>query len=118
MSAVQSCIDFTAARAQRDAGMSQALTAAERRDEEWPELAYGFLCRYARTHATFISEEATAEADRLSYGSPTDPRAWGHVFQRAARANVITKIGYGISQRRHLSPTPLWESRVYVGGAA
>lgn len=114
----QLAIDFAAARAARDAGMSQAITAAERQDDEWPELAYGFLCRYARSHATFISEEATAEADRLGYGSPTDPRAWGHVFQRAARANVIAKIGYGISQRRHLSPTPLWESRVFAGGAA
>lgn len=111
-------IDFAAARAQRDAGMQQAMEAAERRDDAWPELAYGFLCRYARTHEQFISEDATAEADRMGYGSPADDRAWGPVFQRAARNNIIQRIGYGTSRRRHLSPTPLWRSLVFSGSVA
>lgn len=116
----QLAIDFAAARAARDAGMTQALQHAERVDDEWPELAYGFLFRYARTHEQFISEEATAEAARLGLGSPADPRAWGAIFKRAAStANgampFIQKVGYGISQRRHLSPTPLWRSLVFAG---
>ena len=111
----QLTIDFAAARAARDAGMTQALQRAERVDDEWPELAYEFLVGYARTHAQFISEEATAEADRLGYGSPADGRAWGAIFKRAARDEVIQRIGYGISQRRHLSPTPLWRSLVFAG---
>lgn len=114
----QSVLDFTAARAERDAGMNRAHDAAARRDEEWPDLAYGFLVRYATTHAEFISEELTAMADRMGYGSPADPRAWGAIFQRAARAGVIQRIGYGVSQRRHLSPTPLWRSLVFGGSAA
>ncbi|NII73232.1 hypothetical protein FHW84_001801 [Dyella sp. SG562] len=114
----QSVLDFTAARADRDAGMSRAHDAAARRDEDWPDAAYGFLVRYARTHEQFISEELTAMADRMGYSSPADPRAWGAIFQRAARNNIIQRIGYGVSQRRHLSPTPLWRSLVFGGSAA
>lgn len=109
---------FPSRRAQRDAGMTQAIQHAERVELDWPDLAYAFLIRYARTHATFISEEATAEADRLGYGSPADDRAWGGVFLRASRAGLIRRIGYGISQRRHLSPTPLWRSLVFAGAPA
>ena len=60
----------------------------------------------------------TAEADRMGYGSPADDRAWGPIFQRAARNKVIQRIGYGISKRRHLSPTPLWRSLVFGGNVA
>ncbi|MDE1918970.1 MAG: hypothetical protein KGH96_23225 [Sphingomonadales bacterium] len=119
----QIAIDFAAARAARDAGMTQAIQHAERVDDEWPDAALDFLYRYARTHVQFISEEATAEAARLGLASPADPRAWGAIFKRAASAAngsmpFIQKVGYGISQRRHLSPTPLWRSLVFAGSAA
>ncbi len=103
------------ARDARDAGMSRAIQHAERIDDEWPDIAMGFLIRYARTHDLFISEEATAEAERLGYGSPADDRAWGGVFKRAARDGIIARAGFGISKRRHLSPTPLWRSMVFGG---
>lgn len=111
----QLTIDFAEARAARDAGMSKALRHAERIDDEWPDAALGFLYRYARAHEHFISEEATAEAERLGYGSPADGRAWGGVFKRAAREGIIQRAGFGISKRRHLSPTPLWRSLVFAG---
>lgn len=114
----QQIFDFTAARAARDAGMTQALEHAERVNDEWPDMAYAFLCRYARGHAEFISETLTNEAIRMGYGSPADARSWGSLFAKAARAGVIQRIGYGVSQRRHCSPTPLWRSLVFVGSAA
>lgn len=104
------------ARAARDAGMSQAIQRAERIDDEWPDLAYGFLCRYARTHDQFISEEATAEADRLGYGSPADPRAWGSVIRKAARADVIRRTSMTKPRLKgHASPGPVWQSLVFSG---
>ena len=114
----RSVIDFDRARQERDSGMEQAVQHAECVDDAWPDVAYSFLVRYAWSHEQFISEECTAEADRLGYGSPADPRAWGAIFQRAARNGIIRRNGYGTSHRRHLSPTPLWQSLVYVGGAA
>ncbi len=109
----QSTIDFAAARADRDAGMSQAFDHAQRVDDTFGQRAEAFIYSYARSHRQFISEECTAAAERVGLVSPADSRAWGAPFQRAARNGVIRKAGYGISQRRHLSPTPLWQSLVY-----
>lgn len=114
----QLTIDFEQARQLRDAGMQQAINHAERIDDEWPERAYGFLYRFALSHGEFISETLTDEAIQLGYGSPADARAWGAIFAKAARAGVIQRIGYGVSARRHCSPTPLWRSLVFVGSAA
>ena len=111
-------LDLAHAREAANEGMARALDAAERRDDMWPDIAYSFLVRYAWSHEQFISEECTAEAERLGYGSPADPRAWGAIFQRAARDGIIRRNGYGTSHRRHLSPTPLWRSLVYVGDVA
>ena len=109
----QIVIDFAAAAAARDLGMAQAADHAERVEDGFGERAFRFICTYAETHQVFISEECTAAAAAQGLVSPADPRAWGAPFQRAARARVIEKIGYGISQRRHLSPTPKWSSLVH-----
>lgn len=114
----QQAIDFAAARAARDEGIQRSANKAARAAETWPEDAYNFLCRYARTHERFISEELTACADRMGYGAPTSSKAWGAIFQRASREGIIRRDGYGVSLRRHCSPSPMWHSMVYVGGAA
>ena len=114
----QLAIDFTQGRQLRDTGMQQAVSHAERIDDEWPDRAYAFLREFARRNAQFISENLTGEAISLGYGSPADARAWGAIFSKAARAGVIERIGYGVSVRRHCSPTPLWRSLVFVGSAA
>lgn len=104
--------DFSAARAERDAGMLQAAQHAEDLQPKWGELAIERIRAYAATHAEFISEECTDWAAAQGFTSPADPRAWGAPFQKAARLGIIRKVGYGVSQRRHLSPTPLWQSLV------
>lgn len=98
------------ARAQRDAGMQQALEHAQRVDESWPEQAFRHLIDYAETHETFISHNVTE-----GLPAPTDDRAWGNIFVRAAKVGIIKRIGYGVSHRRHASPTPLWQSCVFRG---
>lgn len=111
-------IDFEAARAARDSGIQRAADHADSDTPGWGEVALSFLERYARENEQFISEECTQVADRLGYGSPTDSRAWGAVFLKASRKGLIERIGYGVSKRRHLSPTPLWRSRICVKAAA
>lgn len=91
----------------RDAGMAQAHDHAEEVDTTWPQRAYAHLLEYAHSHAQFISHDVTDGCP-----SPTTQKAWGAIFTKAVREGVIEKIGYGISDRRHCSPTPLWQSRM------
>lgn len=108
-------LDYTAARAARDNGMRRALEHAEREHDGWKHEAYEALVAYARTHREFTSEQFRADTGMQS---PTTPKAFGAVFQRAARAGVITKRGFAIAKERHLSPCPLWESQIFAGAAA
>lgn len=114
----QTVFDFQQARAARDQGMQRATIRADRMDDTFGQRAEAFIYSYARTHEQFISEELTEAAARVGIVSPADPRAWGAPFQRAARSGVIRKDGYGISTKRHLSPTPRWTSLVYGGDVA
>lgn len=114
-------IDLASARSAANQGMAQSLAAAERRDVEWPELALGFVRRYARSHAEFTVEQMTAEANRLGYGSPAGDQAWGAIVRMAASRpdRIIEKTGaYAPRIKGHGSPAPVWRSLVYVGGAA
>jgi hypothetical protein len=103
------------ARAKAASGMRQALEHAQAIEPTWGDRAYLWIIEYAKKHRRFISEECTQMAEASGFASPADPRAWGIPFRRASRKGIIRKIGFGISQRRHLSPTPLWESLVYGG---
>ncbi len=103
---------FAQAKAERDTGIERAVAKADRRDNGWSDRAYRWIVQYARLHKTFISEDCTADAAEAGLASPADPRAWGHPFKKASKDGVIRRIGFGISQRRHLSPTPLWESQL------
>ena len=114
----QAVLDFTTARAARDTGMQRATIRADRMDDSFGARAEAWIYTYARTHREFISEQCTEAAARVGIISPADSRAWGAPFQRAARGGVILKDGYGISTKRHLSPTPRWRSLVYGGDVA
>ncbi len=96
------------ARLVRDEGMAQALAHAQEVDESWPERAFRHLIDYAEVNACFISHDVTE-----GLPSPTDDRSWGPIFVRAARTGIIKRVGFGVSHRRHASPTPLWESCIY-----
>jgi hypothetical protein len=112
----QHVIDFAAARTAANEGIARSLDAAERRDEEWPERALGFIHRYALSHAEFTVEEMTAEAGRLGYGSPADDRAWGSIVRRAAIRGFIRNTHTTRPRvKGHGSPGPVWQSLVYLG---
>ncbi|NII73937.1 tartrate dehydratase beta subunit/fumarate hydratase class I family protein [Dyella sp. SG562] len=109
---------FAEAVAKRDAAMEQALSAAERQDDEWPELAYGFLYRYAQRHQEFEAWHVTQAAERMGYGAPTTDRAWGSIFRKAIREGVMTMVGLGKNPNRHASMCPRYRSMVFGGNAA
>lgn len=111
----QSVIDFEAARAERDAGMLQAINHAEDVDQEWPDVAYAFLCRYAAAHEHFEGWQVTQEAQRLGYGSPTTDRAWGSLYVKAQKEGVIAESGSGRNPYRHNSICIRYRSLLFVG---
>lgn len=97
-------------RIARDAGMASAAEHANESTSRWTDLAFNWICKYAEENSTFISEECTAAAIAAGIPRPTDDRAWGQPFRKASYELIIKKIGYGISNRRHQSPTPRWQS--------
>jgi hypothetical protein len=104
---------FEHAEAQREAGMLQAVTHAEESYSGWSDRAYDFLKRYAKEHPEFISEDVSDAA--IAAGEPQPPtlRAWGQVYRRAVKDDVIIQVGAGRSRRRHASICPRWGSCVY-----
>lgn len=71
----------------RELGHAAAERAAERAGSDWKDAAYAAFVDYARTHASFTTEDV-----RLAYPDlppPPDPRAWGSIAQRAKRDAII-----------------------------
>lgn len=106
----------TTAAAKAEAGIAAALEHTERDALGWSDLALAFLHRHARRHFRFTSEQVADAGREWGLIEPASPKAWGAVYQRAQRLGIISKVGYGVAYRRHLSPCPLWQSNVYNGG--
>lgn len=102
--------DLITDSAARDAGMDSAVRHADENCPAWSDQAYAWIEKYSAEHSTFISEECTAAAIASGLPTPTDRRAWGHPFRMASKDGVIKRIGFGISNIRHQSPTPRWQS--------
>lgn len=113
--AVNDLFSYATAKAERDTAMASVAKHADVIVFRWCDLAFGWVKTYALAHREFISEDCTAAAEAAGIPVPPDTRAWGVPFARAARQNIIRRIGYGVSRRRHLSPTPLWQSQTYRG---
>lgn len=103
------------AKAERDAAMASVAKHADEACPRWCDLAFDWVKTYALAHREFISEDCTAAADAAGIPKPHDTKAWGVPFKRAAKQKIIVRIGYGVSKRRHLSPTPLWQSQTFRG---
>lgn len=101
--------------AERDAGIQQAADHAEEARPGWTDRAFAFLKTYAERHDSFISEDVSDAA--IAAGEPQPPtlRAWGAVYIRAVRDNVIIQTGSGRSRRRHHSICPRWGSLIFKG---
>ena len=89
--------DFAAARAARDDGIRRAAEHAEAVTPKWGDRAFEILrcfChRPGGSGEDFTSEDVRAYAKNLGLPDPPHLRAWGGVFQRAARAGLIVKTG-------------------------
>jgi hypothetical protein len=105
------------ARAERNEGMRRAVEHADRTDENWSGKAYDFLVEFAKVNEQFISEDVSDASKEMGLPQPPTDRAWGTVYRKAAKNEVITQVGTGRSRRRHASICPMWGSLVFKAEA-
>ncbi len=103
------------ARTERDVGMQRAANRAEKISPGWLDQAFMYLQFFATTHESFISEDVSAASkENCAFEQPITDRAWGSVYKRAVKENVIVQDGYGRSARRHNSVCVRWRSLIYI----
>lgn len=92
-------------RAARDAGIQQAAQHAEEVEPNWGDVAYEALRVFAAgkraSGQPFTSEDVRSSIAAAGVPVPPHLRAWGSVFQRAARAGMIEKVGIVESRAAH-----------------
>jgi hypothetical protein len=110
-------VELIEASKKRDEAIASVACHADENHPGWTGEALGYLKLYAEFHQEFISEECSAASHKAGLVKAHDPRAWGQVFRAAAKAGVIRKDGYAISNNRNRSPTVKWRSLVYRGPA-
>lgn len=97
--------------ARRDDGITRAVDHAETVAQGWKHRARGYLLEYLATHSgTFLAEVVREFAEGRGMDYPPDGRAWGAVFQSAARESLIVKAGYAPARSSNLSPKVLWRA--------
>ena len=92
-----------------DIGMNQALDNADRKVENWSEIAYQFLLEYIKFHSEFMIEDVRI----ASIGIVPDPpsgRAWGGIVVRAKNQKLIINVGLRrkVKPDAHMTPAALW----------
>lgn len=104
------------ARAARDAGIQQAADHAEEVHHDWGELAFEALRVFAAgkraSGQVFTSEQVRSSIAAAAVPAPPHLRAWGSVFQRAARERLIEKVGvtHSAAAHCHLSYVAQWKA--------
>ena len=102
------------ARAQAEAGMTQALQHAEAVVPSWGDQALAFLKSYAERNQCFTAWLVTRCAElHKDFPAPPTGKAWGAIFKRAAYLGYIRRTGYAPDPNRHASPCPVWTSLIY-----
>lgn len=109
---------FQFAEAQRDVGMLRAARHAEEVHLHWNDQAYQFLVAFAQRNKEFISEDVSDASKKVGFPQPPTDRAWGSIYRKACKNDVIIQVGSGRSRRRHASICPRWGSLVYRSEAA
>lgn len=97
------------------AGIDQAVAAADRRAPGWSDKAVEWLAGFTALHAgrRYTGYELVRWSERSGFDQPENPKAWGGPIQRTARAGHLVKVGTVAdpNPERHGSDVPLWECR-------
>lgn len=102
---------FTATQL-KQSGIKVAVDHANLKHDGWGDDAYDALKRFLTTHKnSFMCEEVRKFAHlELGLPQPSSSRAWGAIFQKAARQKIIKHVGYGHTEnpKSHCTPASLW----------
>lgn len=104
----QFAIDLPPARA---AGARRAL---EHAGNDWKNDAYTFLLVFAKARRPgelFTGEDVSDAHIAAGHPQPPDLRAWGPLYQVAARRGFIRRVDNNGCSRRRASPCPRYEAR-------
>lgn len=95
----------------RDEAIERVANHADALDPEWSDRAYASLIKFCCLYRVpFIAEEVRHWAEGLSLISPPhDARAWGAIIKRAAKDELIIKVGYAPAKSSNLSPKVQWQ---------
>lgn len=105
---MQQQLDFTG-RELMEIGMNKAVSHADEVIPEWSTEAWSFLLKFADTGEPFMAEDVRAASSGI-VPPPPSLRAWGAIFRKAAKAGVITRIGFrNVSNPlAHNTPASVW----------
>lgn len=105
----------TTPREARNAGMQEALSHAIAVQADWPEQAMNALRVFISEHPgkTFMTEDLRAYAyDELALPYPPHERAWGAIIAKAARQELIRRVGIAPVETAssHMANASVWRS--------
>lgn len=97
-------------------GAERAASRADRdSDGQWSAQAWDFMVAWARQRQgqPFQGEDVRHAAAGV-VPAPPEPRAWGSILVRAAKARLIARVGYAPAKdpKSHGNPKSVW---VWVG---
>ncbi len=104
-------IDAVQAAERRDIGMASAAEHADAMAHDWTGRALEFFHEFAvNAKRPFLTEDVVSDWNANGFDAPPDGRAWGAVVRRAAKAGVISKVGYAPANTSNRSPKVLWRA--------
>lgn len=110
-------LNLNEARRIRDIKVQQVLDRAEQINDGWGRVAYLYLVGYSRRHHRFIAQDVVRAFKDDGMTPPHSDKAFGKIFQLAAKVGCIKASGYAPAPHRHASPAVLWESQLYQEAA-
>ncbi len=96
----------------RDAGIKKAVEHADEAVPGWSEKGYQLLLVFLSKHnGPFMAEEVRSYAALIDFPLPPHARAWGGVIARAAKAGIITRVGYSKVKnvKAHCANAAVWK---------
>lgn len=103
------------AESRKQAGMKLALFAQDEKVPEWSELAYRAIVAIAKRQETVHIDDVL----RAFAAKPIHPNAWGSVWQRAIREDVIAHTGRvrkcSSDPKKNAHQYPIYSSLIFAG---
>lgn len=106
-------LDFTG-RELAEAGLNLAIENAESKIPDWKETTWRLFKEFLnRRSEPFLIEDfrSWVAVNHPDYNWPPTSKAFGFIPLKAARENLIIKVGYGVASNAisHCRPSTMWK---------